>query len=330
MSKATSKRVLVGKLETTMGTAIAIASADFDARVRGIATTPELGLDDEASKYATGDFMEDESVGTTEGANLSFMCKVAPSGTPATVEPKWWKFLKACGMTEKAYTTKGVALQDSSVSDVRTMTFIGIDIERGAAPVGVADTFSGCMGNCVISAESAGAVLQANFDFSGKYAGEVDLANGDLLALTSPDTTIAETFKNITCTVGGTSTFCIRSFSVDLGNGRSNELCASQATAILYNKIDSRAPRLNIKMALPAVSAYGALAKWKAETVATISIVVGAYTFAFPRAQIINFAKVDGSGTIDYDITFKLLRNGTTDTGIAPSASLEILQGARA
>lgn len=329
MSYSTGKRIIVGKLESTAGTAETLADADFNVRARGIEVSPELEVDDEASKYATGDYLEDESVAGLQKLSQPFTVKMAPSGTPATVDPAWWKFMEGCGCTTKNYTTTGVAIQDDETGDTKTMTIESFDIARGSAPVAVKDQSAGAMGNAVLSVDAVGGVGMVAFNFTGKYTGESDVTNANIPVLTSPDTTVAPAFKNATVTIGGVAT-CLKNFSLDMGNTISPELCPAEATGILNYKIDSRAPRLTVTFLMPAVSTYGALSKWSAETVEAVSIAWGDFTLKIPRAQILTFSKADESGSIAYQMTMKCLRNGGSDSDIADGASFELLQGARA
>jgi hypothetical protein len=93
MSYASNLTVLVAGLEATPGTEETLDSTDFDVRVNGPDLDPGYESDNSLSKYARGDFQNGKTVAGKRMSNIPCQTKFAPSATPATVEPKWWKFM---------------------------------------------------------------------------------------------------------------------------------------------------------------------------------------------------------------------------------------------
>ena len=211
-----SKGILVGKLEGTPGTAETLASSDFDVRIRNPEIVPNWPVDDEAQRFATGGHDEDESIPGAPSVTINFHIKLAWAGD-VTTEPKWWKIAKACGLKEKAYTTTGIALQDHRDYDNKTMTWEYYAIQQGPSPTAHRFRFAGSIGNMVLGADGLGNPWLANCSFQAKIVDFDDVATGSILALTSPDTTLAEKLLSNTFTIGGVSQR-VTNFQLDLGN----------------------------------------------------------------------------------------------------------------
>lgn len=326
-NKATQKRFIVGKAEAVAGTAETLADADFDVRARGPEFTPDLTVDDEASKFANAAYTEDTSIAGMEGAGVTFMTKVA-EGASLTTKPKAWKMLNGCGLVDKTYTLTGVALQDSVEGDLQTMTIGSYDVNSGSSPDAVGDLIAGAMGNAQISVDGVGGSIQVQYDFGGKYQSSLDVANANLLALTSPDTTVAEAFKGITVTFGGTA-LCVQNFNLDLGNTVEYVKCPDESTGIKYKKIVSRAPRLTATVLKEDIATYDPLTKWKNMTSDNIVFTFGNFVLDIPRAQLLTWSNADESGTVAQQLNIKLLQNLGQDSDIDDTATFELLQGTR-
>ena len=326
MSSYSSKKAyLVGKLETTAGTAETLADADFDTRVSDIEVSPEWMTSEYA--FANGGYNASAGTAGTASIGFTFNSLLCPSGTPATVEPNNWKFAKACGWSGVTYGTTGVALQDLPSADQKTMTIEKIDVERGATPTGIADQGAGCYGNMVLSAE-VGSPITMGFTFNGKHTENATVSNANLYALTAADTSVAPSFKGVTATLGGTA-ICVKSIQLDLGIASSPELCASDATGILTYKKDTQTTNHTISFLMPTLATYDPYSKWSSETAEELVIVDGDFTITIPQLQLTAAPKADGSGSVVYNGTFKALRNGGANANLDDEASIEILQGAR-
>ncbi len=325
---ATAKRIVVLKKETVHGTAETLSDSDFDMRARGVEPAPTLSTDDESSKVADGGYSGDSAVPGIEAYDGTFFVKMAPSDTPATVAPAWFKALECCGMVAKTYGSTGVALQDMASGDSQTATIGFYDIKTGSAPDGNAEIMAGAYGNFTVSAEGAGSPLKIDFNFSGKFEENVDVLNADIPLLTSPDQTVATPLKGATVTIGGVAV-CLQNISIDGGVSSEQVKCPSESTGILYNKKASQDSRLTISILKRDVATYDILTKWKASTTETVVLGFGDFTWTFPVSQILNYSPADESGTVAQSITFKPCRNNGVDPDIDDSATMELLQGSR-
>jgi hypothetical protein len=322
-------RALAGKAESVDGTYETIADADFNCRIRNIKITPNIEMDDEKSKFATGDHGEDTSIAGAQSADISFDIKCAWSGTAGTV-PNWWKYALGCGLKNISYTTTGESLVARKETDVYPMSILVQDSERGSTPVTTLYKFAGAMGNMVLSAEGIGKPLMAKFAFKAKLE---DIVDGTALALTSPDTTVAEKFLGATAKIGNTAV-CLSSFSLDLGNEVSPVICQSETTGYKYFAVTKRAPRITLNPLAQKQATDDWLATVLASTTASIVIVTTHYTIGIPNAQLVTNAIGAREGLVAWDRTYRALRRGSTalaneltNSAMTAEDCLEILHG---
>lgn len=335
MPQLLNTRILVGKIESSPGTVATLTDADYDVRIRDPQITPIIEMDDENQKFATGDHGEDNSIPGAQSATIEFHTKSAWSGTAAT-EPKWWKFMKGCGAKEKTYTpstTTGCALQPLKENDNKTLTIEVFDIAQGgASPAAIKYQFAGCMGNCVLSCEGIGMPILANYTFTGKLVDITDVAYGSILALTSPDTTVAEKMLGSALTIGGV-TQQISSFSLDLGNEINPLIDQSESTGYEYFGITARRPRFSCNPIQQTVATEDVLANWIAGTNKTAALTIPSssthLTLHIPVMQLMNAGIASREGYINWDQTWKCLRNAGTDSDIADEGTWELLHGSR-
>jgi hypothetical protein len=204
-----AKKIMVAKREAVAGTAETLVNADFDVRMREVEFTPDIQGGDEDSKFVTGDYGEDVAISGIQGATFNSMVKVA-EGSAIDTAPKWNKLLEGCGLVEEVYAGVGVGYQPLQAGDKQTLTFSKVEISDDGVPVGIESATAGVMGNLTLSAEGVGSPVKVAFEWKGKFSGLSDVANANLLALTSPDTSVGAKFMNGTATIGGAS-LCVQS-----------------------------------------------------------------------------------------------------------------------
>ena len=99
-----------------------------------------------------------------------------------------------------------------------------------------------------------------------------------------------------------------------------------------YYFIASRQPRLTMNPLDERVSVFDTYSTLKDMTTGAISIPFGTNHMVIkaPKVQLLNYSKGDREGLVSNEITFKLLKNGTTDATIESEATFQLLQGATA
>lgn len=334
-------RILVAKLEATPGVSLDVVDADFDVRIRNPVVTPTIEADDEASKYASGDHGEDESIMGAQSATIEFQvkmsaCEITSSMTTANCPP-WWKFAEACGCVKKAYlngsNTIGISLQPKKASDVRTMTICVYDFPRnydsGSAIQALRYTFAGCMGKMTIGAEGVGKPWTASFSFTGKLK-DIDMADKvDVPDISIDDGIIAEKMLNYQLKFGNDQKK-ISTFKLDAGNEISPLIDQSDPTGYAYYSITKRIPRFSCNP-LADATFTSTFERWKNETTVPIELkstmADSGYTLYVPKSQQLTGGIANREGLINWDLNFKALRRRAaeiTGDGMSPTTDQEV------
>lgn len=324
-------RILAGIDESVKGTYQAIADANFDTRIRGIEITPTVDPDDENSKHATGDHGEDNSIMGAQSATISFFNRMAWGGAVGT-GPKWFKFAKACGAKATAVGATGIKLEPLKEYDGESMSIVVMDIQRGATPAAIAYKFSGCMGNMIFTSEGVGMPYLVQFTFTGKVHAVEDIANENILALTSPSTVVGERMLNAPCTLGGVASQQISSFALNVGNDIQPEIDQSDPTGYRQFNIVARRPRFSVNPLQQLIAVNDVYGKVKDGTAGLIKLETQAssphFTFHVPVAQNLSAAMAAREGLRGWASNYKCLRNAGTDSNIADECGWQLMQGA--
>lgn len=325
-------RYIAIKEEATPGTYVEPADADFDIRIMIPETVGRtIEFDDDAAKYASGDHAEDVAIAGAQSGNVDFTIRLPWSGAVDT-EPNWWKAAKACGCDVVTYTTTGLGLVRRKAKDETTYSVTVVDQTIGASPVYTARKYSGCAGNFQIGADGIGRPWIGSFSLSGVPQGDEDGA-GYALDLTSPDTANAENFLSSTFTLQGESVQCSQ-FSFDLGNTVNPIIDQSKSTGHSHYVITSTNPRFSTNPLAKSQATWDVWANAIAETTGVISLTSDNFTFKGVKAQLMSPELATREGLINWNLNFRLLKNGTTgslvDSTLTTEDTFELLQGARA
>lgn len=315
-------RILVAKIEGTPGGGQTITPVDFDVRVRNPVVTPTIEVDDEASKYASGDHGEDESIMGAQSASIEFQVKMSTCEISATMDegdcPPWWKFAEACGCKKVLYRNStsviGCALQPRKEYDLKTMTICIYDFPRNydssTSAQALQYTFEGCMGKMTIGAEGVGKPWTASFSFTGKLKNIEMVDKSDVPGITIEDGTIAEKMINYQLKFG--SEFKkISTFKLDTGNEVSPLIDQSDPTGYAYYSITKRSPRFSCNP-LADSTFVDTFQRWKNEQTFPIELkstnADSGFTLYVPKSQQISGGLANREGLINMDLNFKALR----------------------
>jgi hypothetical protein len=330
MGYPTALNFIIGKLETTPGTAETITSDDFDVRVMNPTWTPNTETDDDAAKYARGDHAEAESVYGARSGTITFDLRLSYGGTDTT-EPAYWKYLNACGWKTVEYAS-GITLQLIKSGDLAPMTIAHYIVDRAASPTAIRTLFSGCMGNAVISVDKIGGVHMAKCTMQGKLVGQTTIANGDIPYPTDMSQLHPEKFLNNTVYVDGKATR-ISQFTLDPGCGVQPVIDQSDATGYSHFAIVSRNPRLSMNPQVTSLTEddpIGDIVSGCTGLYAVDRIVMRAnrLRYCMPRTQMLPPSVAAREGLEGWDKTYKLMNNGYSgtqgDTGLPTECTAEI------
>lgn len=220
------KRVLAAKIETTVGTAISLGTADaaFNVFNTVFQDSTEYLRREGQSSFA--------SIGGSIGARMGTVTFETDLLTKVTTHPEWaLAFLPACGYvaTSNVYTPR----TEAPGSNVKTLTI-------GGFQDGVYKQLSGCMGNGVWTFES-GKPGRIAWTFSGVWTDPTDVA---IIAPTYP-TTQPVRFVSSALAVGSYAPK-ISTLTFDMGNQVVMREDSSTASGYRSAIITGRQPTITI------------------------------------------------------------------------------------
>lgn len=307
-----AKRIMALKLESTSGTAIAVADADFDNRLFDIQVDAEIEY--WMNEFASG--RHSMAGGVMGKKKVSIQCKAAMNlAAAADTAPKLGKLFKVCGALETINTSTSVVYTPSAVKDegnsiTATIKIVFVATSGNALIL----TAKGCMGNCVISMDDLGKPLVAAFTFVGAF---VSIADGTALVLTSPDTSIPPAIIGSAVTAAAAAQQ-IGKFSLDFGNEVQLDYDPSDTTGYLAAYISKRRPKMMMDPKTKLVASDAHYTRWAAGTESVISVataVVGGFkwTVGAPKAQLKANKFADRNDEIVYDQEFELHESSGND-----------------
>jgi hypothetical protein len=305
-----NKSLLAAKIETTVGTAITLATADTAFNVYDLKCDPEIEM---LARSGQAGFAKLASVVGRKSAKISFKndCKI---GTSA---PTWMTtFLPACGLVKGAGTVYTPISSPPSVGGVKTIT-IGWYID------GLLHTIRGCAGNVVFEANSGGPVI-ASFDFTGVYAG---ISAASILTQTFPTTNVPARFASNAVTFNANS-MQAASFKVDLGNNvylREDSTtaegffaaCISDRRTIITTDMESTAALTPTYYGYLTAGTRGALA------ITCPGTGSGSLIFAAPKAQLEKQPMTDRSGIMTEQLEFLATPDALVDDDFTLTYALD-------
>ena len=335
-----NRRIVVAKTESTPGTAefdlvsTFPADGDFDNRIFNAEFSTDVPMDEEVMNVLTGDYGELPAYSTLQQGEISFEIPCDWGGAVA-VEPKWVKFIEACGFLSSAYTTTGIGFQPLSAYACQTLTIAIIDSECGiSSPKSIGYLFKGCAGNVELVASGVGAKWSLKFSFKGAFvdAYDVDYAT-EIPALTGASTLIAEKLLSNAVTVHGV-TQLLQNFSLNFGGEVNMVPDQSDATGIKQFYVSARKPRLAMNVTMNHITDEDVWNSVFNETTGIITIASTNLTIYCPRTQYFTPSVTDLEGIVGYEHNFGLLRNSNGNAPILATipdeCAVELLQGARA
>lgn len=320
------KSEVVGAIEDTAYTPDDLVDADFDLEVEDISYSQEIK--EFQRKVADGTLDSYNSVMGKQSGKISFMTPMNP-GAAVNTEPKWSKYLRACGYKKTAHGVTGISWVPHTDCTHVPMTLEVVEIKEGASPKQLVTRLGGAMGNVTIGVGEVGEPIQLKFEFTGKLIGVVDRPFASLLTPTSVNTEQPPALMGATVTVGGV-TQVFNNFEVNTGNSINLWTDPSKSEGIKGAYIGSRETVLTMDPILELLADDPVYTDWLAGNTGAVSIVMGStpeLTLSAPAAQYstVGMGARDEARTAEK--TFRLHRDVSGETY---NDSFEILQGAKA
>jgi len=302
----TAKNAVVGKLETTWGTAETLTSTEFDARIRDVTISPEI--ESYILEYASGKHSTAGAVMGKRMATIGFKIDMN-LGAAAATAPKWGKFFQACGASQTVVSTTSVDWAPDATSI--TLGFYLTPTSGNAVFLLV----KGAMGNCKVVMDELGQPIVADFEFKGCFVSVTSAASA--LTLTSPDTSIPP------ATVGSVITLAsiaqrIARFELDFGNDVQLKYDPADSTGYLAAYIAKREPRLRMDPQIELLSSDPVYTRWSAGTQSAFSFATAAvgglkWTITAPKAQLLTNGLGDRNGEGVWDQEYLLATDAGND-----------------
>lgn len=282
-----NKSTAIVKLEATSGTYSAPIAADFDCQLFDPTWDPEVEY--WINRFATGRHTYGQ--GVPGKRKLTFSAKMALRTSAALgTAPKVGKLFKAAGQAETIVAATSVAYTPDATKDegnnvTASVNLILVPTSGNALIV----AGKGGLCNCILSMDDLGQPYLAEFQFVMAF---YSIADGSVLAMTSPDTSIPCGTIGSAMTIGGSS-MQIGKSSLDFGNKVELDYDGGDAAGTGYAAayFSDRAPKWTTdpKQKLLAVDPH--YTRWIAGTEVALSHSTAAVTgqriiAAAPKAQL--------------------------------------------
>jgi hypothetical protein len=326
------------------GVEMAIQSSDFNCRFKTLTDAPKIEMDDEASRFASGDEGREKSIPGARSGEINFVQNMAWAGNFTTV-PVWGKIMRTCGHVIKKYAGTGVEFLPHVSGNEVTATIWILNPENGYDSKTTCYRYSGCHGGSgsSVGAAKIGDAYKLTVKYNGAYIGQTDFTVAQGRALTSADTNVAEILLSNTCVVpaivnGVTTTkeVEISQFALDFGGVVNPFIDQSTTTGYAYYATQDRDPKLSINpyMTLKSVDDWDYIVTNATTGTVLIKSAITAphITVEVPNAQLMSPAIASREGYINTNRTYRCLRNNLStvvDSAIADGIMYSILVGTR-
>lgn len=295
------KAVFAAKVETTVGTAESLTTAEAAFNARDFVIQPSVGM---TRREGQGGFNYLPSIPEGMQGTCTIVHDLAYDGTTI---PSWASvLLPACGWVDTAGVFSPVTQGPGGSGGVKTLTI-------GHYKDGKRSLLSGAMGTFVITLET-GKVGYITFTFTGKYSSnETDTA---IIAPTYP-TTLPMRFAAGALTWNSVA-LCTSKLTIDAGNSVIMRECvnATDRSGYVSAIVTNRAPVITADPESVLVATQDRDAKWLTSTPEAFSAQIGStgssIVFAAPEAQLENKQQGNRSDMMSDDLTWLCTANAST------------------
>lgn len=320
------KGQLVAKLEGTAYTGESLISDDFDIEVENLDWSESVA--EFQRKVADGTLDSYNSVMGMQSGTITFSTPMNP-GASASDEPKWGKFLEACGYKKTTFTTTGISWVPDADKTHTPMTFECFEVYTNGVTADLnkqlVTKMVGCMGSVTFAIGDVGEPIQMTFEFTGSLESVTDRIAGSLLVPTGTSTVQPPAVLGATVTVGGVAK-CISTFEINTGNSSNLWKCASENTGVKGAYIGSKELTLTIDPTADLLANDPVYTNWKNGTTGAVVISLGStppLAITAPVAQKSTVSRADRDEARTFEEVYRLHKSAGND-------AIELLQGAKA
>jgi hypothetical protein len=311
MNMLTKRRVLIGKIEGTEGTAETLQASDGGI----LAISPKIEVDIAMNKrepvWASLSTFNDVPGGRK--GKLTFQAEMKGPGASysSTVVPALGKYLRACGFAETVAVGTSVTYAPAST---------GIPcLTMALYEDGVIKKLAGCRGSVKFSGQTGGIVM-ADFSFDGVWQGITD---GSLVVPTY-EATVPPVLLSAAMAIQGIAGLPIAKFDIDMGCQVVLRDDMNSAAGYKSAAITGRDPRGSFDPEMALVATHDFYGKWAGGSTGALTIgAVGSttynkFTITAPKAGYTKVADGERNGIAVADTSFQLAAtNGDDEISIA-------------
>lgn len=297
-----NRQVIAAKVETTEGTAIALAGADANNLIMEPKFEADFPMFER--KFLDNSLSPQKSIATTRLARISFKVECKGSGTPGTA-PALGKLLKACGFGETVVASTSVTY--APISALANIPTLSISKYKD----GKVDAIKGARGNVKYSAKS-GEPGMFEFEFVGVYISTTDVA---ILTPSGVETTVPPALLSATFSIASFSAF-ISQITFDMGNTLTPRGDINQASGYISTLLTDRNPKGSFDPEDELVATHDFYGRWLAGTTGALTwkhqgSAGNITTFTVPACQYTKLSEADRGGIATLNTDFLMARNST-------------------
>lgn len=306
-----NRQTIAAKIETTEGTAIALAGADANNLIMEPRFKVESPMYDR--EFLDLSLSPHKAIATTRSARLTFKCEVKGSGAAGTA-PAFGKLLKACGFGETVVASTSVTYAPiSALANIPTLTL-------GVYRDGLKKTLKGARGNVKYSAKS-GEPGMLEFEFLGVYEEVIDAA---ILTPSGVETTIPPVLLSANFSIASFAAK-VSQLAFDMTNTLELRGDINTSSGFISTLLTKRYPKGSFDPEDELVADHDFYGRWLANTTGVLTWKHGATagnicTLSAPTVQYTDIAEADRNGIATLGVDFLMARNnaaGDDDLSIA-------------
>lgn len=295
-----NRQVIAAKVETTEGTAIALAGADAN----NLIMEPKFEADVPMYKreFLNNSLSPQKMIATTRLGRLTFKCEVKGSGTAGTA-PAFGKLLRACGFGETV--NAGTSVIYAPISALASIPTLTLGIYRD----GLKKSLKGARGNVKYEAKS-GEPGMLEFEFLGVYDA---VADATILTPSGIESTIPPSLLSAAFSIASFSAF-VSQITFDMANTLEPRGDINSASGYISTLLTKREPKGSFDPEDELVATHDFYGRWLANTTGALTWKHGATagnicTFTAPAVQYTKIAEADRNGIATLNTDFLMARS---------------------
>lgn len=297
-----NRQVIAAKVETTEGTAIALAGADANNLI--MEPTFEADVPMYERSFLDNSLSPQKAIATTRLARLSFKVEAKGSGT-AGIAPALGKLLRACGFAETVVAVTSVTYNPTSA--LANIPTLSLAIYKD----GLRKAIKGARGNVKYSAK-AGEPGMFEFEFTGVYDEVTDVA---IITPSGVETTVPVALLSATFSIASFSAF-VSQLTFDMGNTLAPRGDINQASGYISTLLTKRNPKGSFDPEDELVATHDFYGRWLAGTTGALTwkhqgSAGNIATFTVPACQYMKLSEADRNGIAVLNSDFLMARSST-------------------